>query len=59
MGEIFAEYVLNQDQPKEDKNHICERMDNRWAGMANDFQLDDPSHINWGEQQRGQKRLKR
>ena len=30
----FTKYVLNQNQPKEDKNYICERMDNRWAGMT-------------------------
>ena len=32
-------------------------MDNRWAGVANYFQLDDPSHIDWSEQQRGQEGL--
>ena len=64
LGEVeyggnFAKYVLNQNQPKENKNHICERMDNRWAGMANYFQLDDPSDIDWSEQQSGQEGFER
>ena len=53
-GRNFTEYVLNQDQPKEDKYDICERMDNRWTGVTNDFQLDNPSDIDWSEQQRDQ-----
>ena len=46
----FAQKVPNQKQPKEYKNHIRERMDDRWAGMADHFKLDDPKHMDWSNQ---------
>ena len=46
----FDKEVPKQKQPKQYKKHIRERMDDRWAGMANHFKFNNPKHMDWSDQ---------